>query len=236
MGFDDSSLNYFSSSDHAKGIDLEILKKYFNRKFDCMLDVATAAGHLTKAFTVKTKVACDISFNMLKTARKHNKLKNVAQCDSECLPFRDRAFDLVGCRIALHHFKNPKLFFEEATRVLKPNGYLVVIDSIVDVDDAYLNGIEFIRDHTHIRSYSMEEVNGFSGKDLRLMKYNCLFKEHDFDEWAKRLSKDEETYKRITQEFANLPDHIQKELSVNMLGRKIISYTDKKGLFVFQRI
>lgn len=58
----------------------------------------------------------------------------------------------------MHHFENGESFFEEAFRVIGQKGVFVLVDSIVDIEDAYLNEIEYFRDNSNIRSYNVSEV------------------------------------------------------------------------------
>jgi len=236
MGFDDASVNYFYSSDHKKGDDLEFVRKYFkNKEFKKLLDIASAAGHFARVFNAKEKIITDISLNMLKTAKNKNGYDKLAAGSACRLPFKDSVFDIVGCRIALHHFKRPKEFFFEVDRVLKYNGYFVLIDSIVDTDNKYLNKIERIRDKTHIKSYTVKEIINFS-HIFRLLTFHTIFKRHDFVEWANRLNPTQREFEAIEQSFIDLPEDAKAQLRVEIKNGRVVSYTDKKGIFIFEKI
>ncbi|KAA0259102.1 class I SAM-dependent methyltransferase [Deferribacter autotrophicus] len=237
MGFDDAAINYFISSDHKEGEDLAFCTNYFkNHHFKKLLDIATAAGHFTKPFSASMKVATDISFNMLKTAKEKNNLSHLVQCLAEFLPFKGESFDIVTCRIALHHFKKPGLFFDEVYRVLNEKGFFVLIDSIVDIEDTYLNVIEYIRDNTHRRSFTISEILEFTAKKYRLLTFHTIFKKHNFIEWATRLNQDSTTVEKIEKAFLDLPAKIKDELKVETDNGRVVSYTDKKGIFIFQKL
>ncbi|MGB9732014.1 MULTISPECIES: class I SAM-dependent methyltransferase [Calditerrivibrio] len=236
-GFDNSFANYLISSDHKYGDDLEIVKNYFNSiVFETVLDVATGAGHFSNVFNAKRKCAVDLSFNMVKTAKEKYSIDFAAVCDSGGLPFSDQSFDLVSCRIAFHHFTMPVLFFDEVYRILKKSGYFVLVDSIVDIDDAYLNAIEYIRDNSHIRSYTVKEIINFGSNFFRLEYFTNIYKKHNFKEWVGRLGADEEHIKFVENSFLNLPDDIKDELKLEIVENRICSYTDKKGVFIFKRL
>ncbi len=237
MDFNKSAMNYFISSDHKYGDDLLFCENYFkNTRFTNLLDIATATGHFTKPFKADFKVATDISLNMLKIAKNKNFIQNVVLCKAEALPFTNGFFDIVTCRIAMHHFKNPPIFFKETHRILKNEGIFVLIDSIVDTDDIFLNQIERIRDKTHKKSLTILEILQLAKGYFRLISFQNIFKEHNFHEWATRLNQNHETVQKIIKAFIQLPDNIKKELKIKSEKDKIISYTDKKGIFIFQKI
>ena len=236
MGFNDASINYFYSSDHIKGDDLEFVREYFkNREFEKLLDVASAAGHFAKVFNAEEKIITDISLNMLKTAKDKNGFDKLVAVSACRLPFKNGVFDIAGCRIALHHFKKPREFFFEVNRVLKRSGYFVLIDSIVDKDDKYLNKIERIRDNTHIKSYTIKEIVNFSYM-FRLLTFHTIFKKHDFVEWANRLNPTQEEFREVEKAFLDLSEDEKRQLRVEIKKGRVVSYTDKKGIFIFKKI
>jgi ubiquinone/menaquinone biosynthesis C-methylase UbiE len=93
-----------------------------------VLDVAICGGHVAKTISPYVYHVCatDLTKKMLEAARSHVSLDrlNVSyiEADAEKLPFLDQTVDLVICRIAVHHFPNPKVFLQETARVLKKNG------------------------------------------------------------------------------------------------------------------
>jgi SAM-dependent methyltransferase len=237
MGFDASAANYLNSSDHRTGSDLEFLAKRFaDVRFGRMLDVACAAGHFANFLSADIKIVTDLSFNMLKKAGGAFMLRNSAVSEAEFLPFQDDVFDFVGCRIAMHHFRNPCMFMGETFRVLKHGGFFVLIDSVVDADDEHLNSIELLRDETHKKSHTAEniiamaECEGFEAKEAVI-----LHKRHDFTEWANRLNPSQELFAKIEQAFFDLPSEYKQRYCVETENGRIKAYTDKKGLFIFQK-
>lgn len=237
MGFDKSAKNYLKSSDHAVGSDLDYFKDYFSdKRFDKALDVACAAGHFGASFPAEKVYTADLSFNMLKTARDSFGFDMPVMTKAEFLPYASETFDLVGCRIAMHHFRNPCMFINEVYRVLKLGGTFVLIDSVVGMEDFELNEIELIRDATHHRSFRVEEIEGMAeAEGLQLEDCQVFLKRHKYEEWARRLDPSEEQYNATTQAFLNLSSKVKAELKLETGGDSIISYTDKKALFIFRK-
>ena len=50
------------------------------------------------------------------------------QGDATDLPFPDATYDLVTCRLAIHHFPRPELVVAEMARVVVPGGMMSIYD------------------------------------------------------------------------------------------------------------
>lgn len=128
------------------------------------LDVATGGGHtaLHLARDGWQVVAGDISDRMLENARKLAAGEGFAietrLFPAERIPFDNASFELVSVRVAPHHFSSPERFVAEVARVLKPGGWLLLIDGTVpDNDpetDMWLNQVERWRDPSHAKLLS----------------------------------------------------------------------------------
>lgn len=237
MGFDASAANYLNSSDHRTGSDLEYLaEKFAGIRFGRMLDVACAAGHFANSIPADIKIVTDLSLNMLIKAGEAFGLHSSAVSAAEFLPFQNESFDFVGCRIAMHHFRNPCMFTGETFRVLKSGGTFVLIDSVVDTDDEHLNRIELLRDETHRKSHTAENIIAMAEcEGLEAKEAVILHKRHDFTEWANRLNPSPELFTKIEQAFFDLPTEYKQRYCVETENGRIKAYTDKKGLFIFQK-
>ncbi len=76
-------------------------------------------------------IAVDSSAAMLKAARRRlSQLDNVElrRGEMEALPIDDRSLDAALITLVLHHLAEPRRALEEAARVLRPGGKLLVID------------------------------------------------------------------------------------------------------------
>ena len=126
-----------------------------------VLDVATGAGHtgLYLASLGHRVILADLAGPMLDRVREAAEQRGltveVQQHPAEELPYPDQTFDLVTCRVAAHHFSSPASFIRETARVLKPQGWFLLIDGSVQDDEPeteeWLHQVEKLRDPSHHR-------------------------------------------------------------------------------------
>jgi len=129
-----------------------------------VLDVATGAGHtgLHCASLGRDVTCADIAQPMLdrvNEAAQERGIKIVTRLHpAESMPYPDATYDLVTSRVAPHHFSSPESFVQEAARVLKRGGYLLVIDGSIEDGDAvaeeWSHRVETLRDPSHHRFLS----------------------------------------------------------------------------------
>jgi ubiquinone/menaquinone biosynthesis C-methylase UbiE len=235
---------YRTSADHAEAEDRNVL---FSRigldPSQVVLDVATGGGHTAAALSprVRRVVASDLTPEMLVAAGTlvaERALRNVVfvAADAERLPFRPAAFDRVTCRIAPHHFPDVRASLSEFARVVKPGGLIGVIDSVVPEDpalDAFLNGIEKVRDPSHVRSYRVDEwITLFKDSGLTLMYTSCSWKEHPFAEWVNRTGRPESVRREVEEMFATAFPRAREYYRIRIEGGRVLSYADEKGIFI----
>lgn len=123
------------------------------------LDVATGGGHtaLALAHAGFTPVIGDLAPAMLENACQllaaDGFTAEASIFPAEEIPFPRDSFGLVSCRVAPHHFSDVPAFIREGHRVLKPGGYLMIIDgSVPDADPEtadWLHRVEKLRDPSH---------------------------------------------------------------------------------------
>ncbi|HKS75828.1 MAG TPA: class I SAM-dependent methyltransferase [Terriglobales bacterium] len=62
----------------------------------------------------------------MRSLRKHRNIADRVCAKLGTLPFADNSFDLVTCNMVVEHLTDPRAVFAELTRVLKPQGVLIV--------------------------------------------------------------------------------------------------------------
>ena len=218
--FGEAAADYAASAVHAKGESLARLVALVAPQSSWrVLDVATGAGHTALAFAplVAKVTASDITDQMLAEAKKlaaERGLGNVstARAKAEDLPFPDMSFDLVTCRLAAHHFDNPRAFVAEAYRVLMPGGVLAIVDNISpdhrdparplpaqsrELARAY-NEYEKLRDPSHGRCLGLAEWTALLGDAGFVVTHSeNIDQTIEFGPWTKRMRCDAPTVTRL---------------------------------------
>jgi ArsR family transcriptional regulator len=100
-----------------------------------LLDIGTGTGSIVKALApqVGRAVGVDRSHEMLTVARANLERAELRNCavrhgDMYQLPMENGSFDAVTIHQVLHFAERPAAVIAEASRVLKPNGKLIVVD------------------------------------------------------------------------------------------------------------
>lgn len=239
---------YISSDIHAKGEDLEVMIKLAGNVNDkAVLDIATGAGHAALAFAQAGAkvVATDLTPNMLSTAEKFCLSKDVVNirfeiADAEDLHFKAALFDIVTCRIAAHHFSDPKAFVREVARVLKPGGLFLLIDNIVpnesELADA-MNYIEKTRDSSHVAAYSVSTwIEWFGYAGLELFSFKRIHRQKKFSSWVEQSATPDTAVKEITRYVLGLPEHYKQYFGVQYENGKLQTLCHEAGLFAVRSI
>jgi ubiquinone/menaquinone biosynthesis C-methylase UbiE len=217
--------SYAASDIHAKGESLEVLLELVKPQPHWqVLDVGAGAGHTAMAFApqVAHVIATDITTEMLdKTAElaAGRSLANLETrvADAEALPFDDASFDLVTCRLAFHHFTEPRQALSEFARVLKPGGVVGFTDNITVPDKqaaGYYNAYEKVRDPSHNWVYPLVRLQAmFEQAGLQVEATRQLSKEFEFHEWADRQHVSEANKARLLEMMRRLPEALQPFLA-----------------------
>jgi ubiquinone/menaquinone biosynthesis C-methylase UbiE len=238
---------YRKSADHTAAEDREtLISRLALSPGQVVLDVATGGGHTAAAMAGKVHrvVASDLTPEMLREARTlalETGCRNVAfvAADAERLPFAAGAFHRITCRIAPHHFPDVRAAVAEMARAVRPAGLVGIIDSIVPEDaalDAFINGIEKVRDPSHVRSYRVEEWVAFLKEaGLTLLFVSTSWKEHPFPEWVARTGRPPDVQRRVEEMFLAASPSTRVYFRVKVEDGRVVAYSDEKGIFVARK-
>jgi SAM-dependent methyltransferase len=175
------------SPSHREGPDLDLLVEWCEPGPDVkVLDVATGGGHVARRLREEgcTVVTVDPAPGM--------KADVVAPADH--LPFEDRAFDVVTCRIAPHHFPDIHAAVQEMTRV--SNGLLVIEDNVYRGE--HVEEAERLRDPTHVRCYSKDEWKELAtGAGFEVEQVERFDRRQSFERWLERVDTPPDVAARI---------------------------------------
>lgn len=134
-----------------------------------MLDLGCGTGELERLILTDTAdvqlIGVDIAPSMIERARgklAHEEGVRFEQADAHDLPFEDASFDVIACGNTFHYVSHPEVVAQEAARVLRPGGRLVLLDWCRDfwtcrVMDAVLRRL----DPAYHTCYTLDELADF---------------------------------------------------------------------------
>lgn len=129
QGYDLAAVNYDKRQNYLNSFEqgkiLHLMGDFAGKN---ILDVGAGTGRLTVELSRAGGIltALDVSEEMLKILARKDKKVELAVGDAESLPFADNSFDWVVAAFLVVHLKDPVKFFDEAYRVLKDGGRLLV--------------------------------------------------------------------------------------------------------------
>jgi ubiquinone/menaquinone biosynthesis C-methylase UbiE len=140
---------------------------------DNVLDVACGPGLVACALAEVAHhvTGLDLTLAMIEQAQAKQRSKGLTNLtwligDAVPLPFPSASFSVGVTRFSLHHFLDPKAVLAEMVRVCSPGARVAVIDvftSSPEQAEAY-NRVEKLRDPSHVRALSLEELTGLMHK------------------------------------------------------------------------
>jgi ubiquinone/menaquinone biosynthesis C-methylase UbiE len=198
--FGNTASAYLTSSVHAQGADLSMLREMAAAlpKRPVVLDLGCGAGHagFAVAPVAESVTAYDLSPQMLAVvagAARERGLDNLVtrQGDVAELPFADASFCMVVTRFSAHHWLDVPAALREIKRVLKPRGVVVIIDITAPetpLHDTTLQAVELLRDGSHVRDYRPSEwLRMLDDAGLKAERVNDWKLQMKFDEWTARM-------------------------------------------------
>jgi len=116
-------------------VERAILEVMGEGPFDRLLDLGTGTGRVLEMLAphVRRGVGIDLSHEMLSFARAKLEKAGHGHCqvrhgDLYALPFEAASFDVVTIHQVLHYLDDPARAIDEAARMLRPGGRLLIVD------------------------------------------------------------------------------------------------------------
>ena len=122
---------------HVPELDVEecLLELFSNKKINNLLDIGTGTGRILELLSpiVDEALGVDTSKEMLSIARSNIENKNLKNCharmaDMYNLSLENESMDAVILHQVLHYSEYPSNVLKEASRVLRKDGRLVIVD------------------------------------------------------------------------------------------------------------
>jgi len=180
---------YRESAPHAAGPDLDLLIEWAGPgEGRTALDVGTGGGHLARRLRERGFAVT--------TADPSPGMHPDVICRAEELPFPAASFDVVGSRIAAHHYADAEAGLAEMARVTRD---VVLLEDLLFVDERVEEG-EKLRDPSHVRTYSLEEWRDlFSAYGIGIEEEKVIDRHTSFSAWLERCDCTGETAERARE-------------------------------------
>ena len=142
-----------------------------------ILDLGSGTGYLAIEIARKAPglqvCGIDLSRRMVKIARRHARGVDNARFvfgNAARLPFKDNSIDLVVSTGASHHWKTPRLVFEECYRILKPGQEAWIYDGCPEVFANPADRRKLNKEYGFLigrLGYRVSTLHGFTGEEYQ---------------------------------------------------------------------
>jgi len=221
---------YVTSAVHSTGADLEHIASVAAAVRPARaIDLGCGGGHVTYAMAPDAGevMACDLSSEMLAAVRDTAAKRGFGnvrteQTSVEKLPFADATFDMLGCRYSAHHWQDVDAGIGEARRVLKAGAPALFVD-VVAADrpllDTHLQGVELLRDTSHVRDYSEAEWQAkLARAGFRVEKVTTWRVRMDFPVWIARMATPAPLATAIRMVQDSAPQEVRRHFAIEPDG------------------
>ncbi|SDZ02686.1 class I SAM-dependent methyltransferase [Bacillus sp. 166amftsu] len=150
INFHDANNKYTYATRKADISWCEIIQNIIDVKGKSIIDIGCGGGIYTKELALmgaSNVVGFDFSKKMLQAAIENcDSIQNISfiHGDAHHMPFANETFDIVISRAVVHHLQDVPKFLQEASRILKKNGMLILQDRTIE-DCIILGSPEHIR-------------------------------------------------------------------------------------------
>jgi SAM-dependent methyltransferase len=181
------------SAVHREGPDLDLLVEWCEPGVGVQaLDVATGGGHVARRLR---EAGCEVV-----SLDPAPDMRPTVVARAEEIPFADRSFDVVACRIAPHHFDDVRAAMSEMARVSRDR---VVVEDNLFTSEAFEEA-ERLHDPTHVRCYSEQEWRAFFAESgLEVEATETFERWLDVEAWLARVETPEADAARARELLAD---------------------------------
>ncbi|MDA0264814.1 MAG: class I SAM-dependent methyltransferase [Chloroflexi bacterium] len=221
---------YATSQVHIRDDSLESVERMVgagvgSNRYGWTVDLGTGAGFTAFAVAGVSDrvVASDVTEPMLRQAQRLGQERGIAnlaliQNAAEALPFAGESVDLVTSRVSAHHFRDFEKALDEAQRVLKPGGSLLMADSVAPEDDDicdWMNAIELRRDFSHVENRKISRITGMlTERGFTVMENDYPRIYLRFNEWTARTRVSPEETESLRRDFVQAPAATRESFQV----------------------
>ncbi|MEE9278027.1 MAG: class I SAM-dependent methyltransferase, partial [Dehalococcoidia bacterium] len=211
------------------------------------LDVGTGGGATAHALARAgwSVLPLDLTVPMLQAARQAlreqtpQRLRGVVQGDAEALPLREGSVALVTARNTAHHFPQPLRFLEQAARVLRPGGRLLIVDLVGHERpdfDAHLQAWERRRDPSHAASIPISRWQSlFREAGLVPLETHHHRYRHDFAPWTERQRMPAAARDALARDMREAPQPIRDYFEIRVDADSVASFTTDVAIMLAVR-
>ena len=149
-----------------------------------VLDLGSGTGYLTVRIAGRAPslrvYGIDLSRQMVRIARRHAEGIDNARFvfgNAARLPFKNNSIDLVVSTAASHHWKTPRLVFDECYRVLKTGGEAWVYDGCPEIFSDRANRRKLNKEYGFLigrLGYRVSTLHGFSREEYQSVVRDML--------------------------------------------------------------
>lgn len=202
---------------------------------DTLLDVACGSGDFVICAVPKVKSACgiDVSDNLINIAEKEAADLGLENASFKCGEFENveisNKYSTVVCRMALHHFIDPKYTFKKINECCLSDGKIGIQDIIAYDDEEvqeFFETFEKYVDKSHNRSLSLDELTSmYEENNIKISKIKRFNREISIKRYMSHAEQSEESI-----------NSINKLMKKGLKNEKVSKYlTLKDGEIFFKR-
>ena len=241
---------YASSAVHAAGPDLACASALVAALAPAdagwrALDAGCGGGHLGFALAALPQVAqlcaLDPTPAMLEVVQEGALDRGLAarlhtvQGQAGSLPFADASFDLVASRYSAHHWRHLEAGLADLVRVLRPGGYLLLIDTLGHDDvlcQTHMQTVELLRDASHVCNRPVPEWRALlQATGVDILHEQAWPLRLEFASWIARMQTPPDRAQAVRAVLQQVPAEVHEALQTEADG----SFTLQTGLWLARK-